>query len=77
MVLKNGATKILFEAGKQHYMCRNNFPSPLTVNICWDIPKYDEVWFVKSPPEDPIQPILIVDEDALFGHAVRNHPDTQ
>lgn len=53
------------------------FLTSLTVNICGKIPKYDAVRLINCPAKNPVQPIVIVDEDALFGHAVRHHPDTQ
>lgn len=48
-----------------------------TVNISGEISKYDAVRLINRPAKDPVQPIVIVDEDALFGHTVRHHPDTQ
>lgn len=48
-----------------------------TVNISGEISKYDAVWLINCPAKDPVQPIVIVDQDALFGHTVRHHPDTQ
>lgn len=53
------------------------FLTSLTVNIVWKIPKYDAVRLINCPAKNPVQPIVIVDEDALFGHAVRHHPNTQ
>lgn len=51
--------------------------NPLTVNIFRKLAKYDEVWLVNHPTDDPSQTIFIVDEDALFGDAISHHPDTQ
>lgn len=48
-----------------------------TVDISGEISKYNAVRLVNGPAKDPVQPIVIVDEDALFGHTVRHHPDTQ
>lgn len=52
-------------------------PSSLTINVRGHVPKYDEVRLVHRPPDNPVQPVLIVDEDALLGHTVCHHPDTQ
>lgn len=49
----------------------------LTVNICGEIAKYDAVRLINCPPENPIQPGVVVDEDALLCHTVRHHPNTQ
>ena len=49
----------------------------LTVDICGKIPKYNPVWLVKHSTENPVQTVVIVYEDALFGHAIRHHPDAE
>lgn len=49
----------------------------LTFKIFGEISKYNEVGLINSPTEDPVKPILIMDEDALFGNTVRHNPDTQ
>lgn len=49
----------------------------LTINIFWEISKYDEVRFVNRPSQNPAQPVVVVDQNSLFGHTVGHHPDTQ
>lgn len=68
--------------GIDHLICELQLqlffsPSPLTVNISGEIPKYDEVWLVNGPADDPVQSIVVVDENALLGHTIRHDPDTQ
>lgn len=55
----------------------HNTSLSLTVDICGEIPKYDAVWLIKHSAKDPIQPVVIVYKDALFGHPIRHHPDAQ
>lgn len=57
--------------------CNSYTTLSLTVDICGKIPKYDAVWLIKHSAKDPIQPVVIVYEDALFGHPIRHHPDAQ
>lgn len=49
----------------------------LTVDVCGEIPKYDAVWLIKHSAKNPIQAVVIVYKNALFGHAIRHHPDAQ
>lgn len=60
-----------------NYKKRYDLKTSLTINIWRKIPKYDKVRFINRPTDNPVQPILIVDEDALFGHTIRHHPDAQ
>lgn len=55
---------------------RHTTPS-LTVNIRGKFAKYDAVRLVEDSTEDPGQAVVVVDQDALLGHAVCHHPDAQ
>lgn len=49
----------------------------LTVYISGEVAEYDEVGLIDGSADDPVQSVFIVNQNALLGHAVRNHPDTE
>lgn len=51
-------------------------PCP-TVDIGRHLAEDGEVRLVDDPPEDPVHPALVVDEDGLLGHPERHHPHRQ
>lgn len=48
-----------------------------TVDVGGDLPEDGEVRLVHDPPEDPVDPALIVDEDGLLGHPEGHDPHGQ
>ena len=48
-----------------------------TVDVGRDLPEDGEIRVVDDPPEDPLHPPLIVDEDGLLGHPEGHDPHGQ
>lgn len=51
--------------------------APPTVNVGWQLPEDGEIRVVDGPPEDPLHPPLVVDEDGLLGHPEGHDPHGQ
>lgn len=64
-----------FSAQSSDFSCKVS--KLLTVYISGDAAENDEVGLIDGSADDPVQSVFIVNQNALFGHAIRHNPDTE